>query len=162
MYSFPLLKDIGSSDWIQADSKGEKAPPSDSSKKQRDLTESTQKVEPDSTSDDNENAKKYGEEIVKLREQIDNLQQIILEKDEALRIAQNTVDEMSSIYVTLNELRHRVGEKEALIQSTSSQLNNTKVRYSLWNPDIKWAVLNHSNFYFAPTSTFFHSAKEIW
>lgn len=75
--------------------------------------------------------KKYGEEIVKLREQIDNLQQIILEKDEALRIAQNTVDEMSSIYATLNELRHRIGEKEALIQSTSSQLNNTKVRYSL-------------------------------
>ncbi|KAF3331437.1 hypothetical protein FCM35_KLT02843 [Carex littledalei] len=111
----------------KADSKGEKAPPSDSSKKQRDLTEITQKVEPDSTSDDNENAKKYREEIVKLREQIDNLQQIILEKDEALRIAQNTVDEMSSIYVTLNELRHRVGEKEALIQSTSSQLNNTKM-----------------------------------
>lgn len=73
--------------------------------------------------------KKYEEEIVKLREQIENLQQKLLEKDEALRTAQSSVDEMSSIYVTLNELRHRVVEKEALIQSTNSQLHSTKVRY---------------------------------
>jgi chromosome segregation ATPase len=71
--------------------------------------------------------KKCEEEIVKLREQIENLQQKLLEKDEALRMAQSTIDELSSTYVALNELRHQVGEKEALIQSTNSQLHNTKV-----------------------------------
>ncbi|KAJ4792835.1 TMV-MP30 binding protein 2C [Rhynchospora pubera] len=110
----------------KADSKGEKAPLNDS-EKQRVLTESTEKVEQDSTSNGNENVKKYEEEIVKLREQIENLQQKLLEKDEALRTAQSSVDEMSSIYVTLNNLRHVVGEKDALIQSTNSQLNNAKM-----------------------------------
>jgi TolA-binding protein len=66
-------------------------------------------------------------DIGALREQIDELQKQLLEKEEALRSAENTVSEMNAVYSTIDELRRQVTEKEALIKYTNSQLHNVKV-----------------------------------
>ncbi|CAM0914090.1 unnamed protein product [Alopecurus aequalis] len=66
-------------------------------------------------------------EIGLLREQIEELQKQLLEKEEALRSAENTVSEMNAVYSTIDELRRQVAEKEALIKYANSQLQNVKV-----------------------------------
>jgi hypothetical protein len=70
-------------------------------------------------------------DIGSLREQIDELQKELLEKEEALRSAENTVSEMNAVYSTIDELRRQVSEKEALIKYTNSQLHNVKVNFGL-------------------------------
>jgi len=66
-------------------------------------------------------------DIGALREQIDELQKELLEKEEALRCAENTVSEMNAVYSTIDELRRQVAEKEALIKYNNSQLHNVKI-----------------------------------
>lgn len=75
-------------------------------------------------------AEKDREEMAMLREQISDLQKKLLEKDEALRSAENTVNQMSASYGILEE---QVAEKDSLLKSTTSQLQNAKVAtYLLW------------------------------
>ncbi|KAJ3694771.1 hypothetical protein LUZ60_000148 [Juncus effusus] len=97
--------------------------PSTSAKKLRDISEKTEEF----SKDQNGNVEKYTDEIAKLREQIEDLQKKLFEKEEALKIAENSVNEMNLIHDSLNDLKFRVSEKEALLQSTNQQLNNAKV-----------------------------------
>jgi predicted nucleic acid-binding Zn-ribbon protein len=67
------------------------------------------------------------DEMTDLREQIDKMQKKLLEKEEALRSAENLVNEMNEAYSTIDELRRQVAEKEALIRSINSHLQDAKV-----------------------------------
>ncbi|XP_015693742.1 protein MICROTUBULE BINDING PROTEIN 2C [Oryza brachyantha] len=120
-----------------ADLKGAKSPQSVSVKKRRDPGETGKKSTTDSNGENGtvapisllggENKPKDKDEIVLLRDQIEELQKTLLEKEEALKSAESSVSEMNALYSTVDELRRQVAEKEALIKSTNSQLHNAKI-----------------------------------
>ncbi|EER88246.1 hypothetical protein BDA96_10G145800 [Sorghum bicolor] len=118
-----------------SDLKSVKLPQSVSAKKRRDPGDAAKKSAPDSNGDSGsvvpfslsgaENKPK--DEVAMLREQIDDLQKKLLEKEEALRSAESSVAEMNAAYATIDELRRLVADKEALIRSTNSQLHDAKI-----------------------------------
>ncbi|KAJ1259002.1 hypothetical protein BS78_10G119700 [Paspalum vaginatum] len=67
------------------------------------------------------------DEVAVLREQIDDLQKKLLEKEEALRSVESSVNEMNAAYTNIDELRRLVAEKDALIRSFNSQLHDAKI-----------------------------------
>jgi len=122
--------------FLQAsDLKSVKSPQSVSAKKRRDPGDAAKKSTLDSNGENGSVAplslsgaeNKPKDEVAVLREQIDDLQKKLLEKEEALRCAQSSVNEMNAAYATIDELRRQVAEKEALIRSTNSQLHDAKV-----------------------------------
>ncbi|CAN6207943.1 unnamed protein product [Urochloa humidicola] len=118
-----------------SDLKAVKSPQSVSAKKRRDPGDAAKKSTPDSNGENGsvvplslsgvENKPK--DEVAVLREQIDDLQRKLLEKEEALRSAESSVNEMNAAYATIDELRRQLAEKEALIRSTNSQLHDAKI-----------------------------------
>lgn len=114
-----------------------KSPQSVSVKKRRDPGETGKKSTADSNGENGavapvgllggENKPKDKDEIVLLREQIEELQKTLLEKEEALKSAESLVGEMNTLYSTVDELRRQVADKEGLIKSINSQLHNAKV-----------------------------------
>ncbi|XP_062228683.1 protein MICROTUBULE BINDING PROTEIN 2C-like isoform X2 [Phragmites australis] len=120
-----------------SDLKSVKTPQSVSVKKRRDPGDAAKKGTPDSNGENGpvastclsgpENKPKDKYEMTVLREQIDELQKKLLEKEEALRSAESSVSEMNVAYSTIDELRRQVAEKEALIRSTNSQLHDAKI-----------------------------------
>jgi chromosome segregation ATPase len=120
--------------FLQAsDSKSAKTPQSVLAKKRRDPGDGVKKVAPDLNGENGSVAalsaaeNKPKDEMTILREQIDEMQKKLLEKEEALRSAENLVNEMNEAYSTIDELRRQVAEKEALIRSTNSHLQDAKV-----------------------------------
>lgn len=71
---------------------------------------------------------KDGEELIALREQVEDLQRKLLEKDELLKSAEISKTQFSSIHAKLEELKLQAAEKDSLIKSTQQQLSDTKVR----------------------------------
>ncbi|CAD6336909.1 unnamed protein product [Miscanthus lutarioriparius] len=118
-----------------SDLKSVKLPQSVSAKKRRDPGDAAKKSFPDSNGDGGsvvpfslsgaENKPK--DEVAMLREQIDDLQKNLLEKEEALRSVESSVAKMNVAYATIDELRRLVADKEALIRSTNSQLHDAKI-----------------------------------
>ncbi|KAL6909635.1 hypothetical protein ACP4OV_001294 [Aristida adscensionis] len=117
------------------DLKAVKTPQSVSAKKRRDPGDAPKKSTPDSNGENGsvvplgisgaENKPK--DDITELREQINELQKKLLEKEEALRSAESSVSEMNAAYATIDELRRQVAEKETLIRSINSQLHDAKI-----------------------------------
>uniref|UniRef100_A0A6V7QQU7 Protein MICROTUBULE BINDING PROTEIN 2C n=1 Tax=Ananas comosus var. bracteatus TaxID=296719 RepID=A0A6V7QQU7_ANACO len=115
-----------------ADTKAGRTAHSISAKKRRDHGENAQKSNQDADNGDDYSiilskamaAEKDREEMAMLREQISDLQKKLLEKDEALKSAENTVNQMSASYGILEE---QVAEKDSLLKSTTSQLQNAKI-----------------------------------
>lgn len=70
---------------------------------------------------------KEREELVSLRGQVDDLQKKLLEKDEAIMLMENTVNQLSSVYTTVNELKCQILEKDLMIKSAESELASAKV-----------------------------------
>ncbi|KAF7135232.1 hypothetical protein RHSIM_Rhsim08G0142100 [Rhododendron simsii] len=68
---------------------------------------------------------KDGEELIALREQVEDLQRKLLEKDELLKSAEISKTQFSSIHAKLEE---QAAEKDSLIKSTQQQLSDTKVK----------------------------------
>ncbi|XP_021909553.1 uncharacterized protein LOC110823472 [Carica papaya] len=68
------------------------------------------------------------EELIALREQVEDLRRKLVEKDELLRLAEISKVQMDSVHAKLDELRHRVAEKDALIRSTQCQLSDAKIK----------------------------------
>ncbi|WCJ35800.1 Protein MICROTUBULE BINDING PROTEIN 2C [Euphorbia peplus] len=68
------------------------------------------------------------EELVTLREQVEDLKRKLLEKDELLKAAEISKDEMDVVQGKVNELKHLVAEKESLIKSTQAQLSDAKIK----------------------------------
>lgn len=116
-----------------SDSRGRKTV---SAKKRRDIgNDSLQKNQDDAMNDfskfssrEAENVQKDGFELALLREQIENLQRKLLEKEEELKSAEDSIKQMHEAYASINDLKHQLAEKEALIKSTNSELYNAKIK----------------------------------
>ncbi|XP_062198469.1 protein MICROTUBULE BINDING PROTEIN 2C-like [Phragmites australis] len=72
-------------------------------------------------------AQKRREELAALQEQLSGLQRKLLEKDEALRSAENLIGRISAANEAIDELRGQLSEKESLIESTGSELHGAKI-----------------------------------
>ncbi|XP_039795602.1 protein MICROTUBULE BINDING PROTEIN 2C-like isoform X2 [Panicum virgatum] len=72
-------------------------------------------------------AQKRREEIAALQEHVSGLQRELLEKEEALRSAENLISRTSSANEAVDGLRSQLSEKELLIQSAGSELHGTKI-----------------------------------
>lgn len=111
-----------------------------SAKKKRDIANNAQQGNPDGAVDDfsgvsfreEENVQKDSFELTLLREQVENLQRLLLEKEEALRSAEDSVKQMHAACSSINELKQQLAEKETLIKSANAELCNTKVHLDLW------------------------------
>jgi len=68
-----------------------------------------------------------GEELGVLKEQVEELQRKLLEKDELLKSAENTRDQLNAFNIKLDELKHQASEKDTLLKLTQQQLSDAKV-----------------------------------
>ncbi|KAL0357662.1 UNVERIFIED_CONTAM: protein MICROTUBULE BINDING PROTEIN 2C [Sesamum calycinum] len=73
-------------------------------------------------------SEKDREELVALREQVEDLKKQLSEKDELLKSAELSKNEMASIYVQFDELKNEAAEKDSLIKSTQLQLSDAKIK----------------------------------
>ncbi|XP_020691695.1 protein MICROTUBULE BINDING PROTEIN 2C isoform X1 [Dendrobium catenatum] len=96
-----------------SDYKSKKVAQTDSIKKTRDAEESVQ-------NDLNE--------LLFLRDQVAELQKKLIEKEEALKSAENLTNQVNETYASVGDLRRQVVEKDALIKSTNAQLYNAKIK----------------------------------
>uniref|UniRef100_A0A7N2MQT0 Uncharacterized protein n=1 Tax=Quercus lobata TaxID=97700 RepID=A0A7N2MQT0_QUELO len=72
-------------------------------------------------------AEKDREELVMLKEQVEDLQKKISEKDELLKSAEISKNQMNAVQVKLDELKHQAEEKDSLIKSTQRKLSDAKL-----------------------------------
>ncbi|XP_058112475.1 protein MICROTUBULE BINDING PROTEIN 2C [Magnolia sinica] len=68
------------------------------------------------------------EDLIMLQKQVEDLQKKLLEKDEVLKSAENSMNQMSSVNVKLDELKRQVAEKDSLIKSAHLQLSDAKIK----------------------------------
>lgn len=73
-------------------------------------------------------AEKDREELVMLKEQVEDLQKKILEKDELLKSAEISKNQMNAVQVKLDELKQQAEEKDSLIKSTQRKLSDAKIK----------------------------------
>lgn len=73
-------------------------------------------------------AEKDREELVMLKEQVENLRMKLSEKDELLKSAEISQNQVNAVQAKLNELRHQASEKDSLIKSTQLQLSDAKIK----------------------------------
>ncbi|KAG9448550.1 hypothetical protein H6P81_008515 [Aristolochia fimbriata] len=69
---------------------------------------------------------KDGDELLTLREQVDDLQKKLSEKDERLKSAESTINQMNQVHKKLEELKRQLAEKDASIKSANLQLSDAK------------------------------------
>lgn len=74
-----------------------------------------------------EDIQKDRAELISLKEQVADLQSKLLEKDEALKSMENSLNHMNSVRVMVDELKQQVEEKDSMIKSAMSQLSSLKV-----------------------------------
>lgn len=72
-------------------------------------------------------AEKDREELVMLKEQLEDLRIKLSEKDELLKSAEISKNQVNAVQAKLDELRHQASEKDSLIKSTQLQLSDAKV-----------------------------------
>ncbi|KAL5723317.1 hypothetical protein ACHQM5_006730 [Ranunculus cassubicifolius] len=70
---------------------------------------------------------KQKEPLLLKQEEVENLQIKLTEKDELLRSAESSLSQMTSLQVTLDELRSLAEEKDTLIKSVHVQLSDAKI-----------------------------------
>lgn len=68
------------------------------------------------------------EELIALRDQVEDLQRKLSEKDELLKSAEILKSQMTSTLAKLDELEHLVFEKDSVVKSTQLQLSDAKVQ----------------------------------
>ncbi|KAF5734635.1 hypothetical protein HS088_TW15G00127 [Tripterygium wilfordii] len=73
-------------------------------------------------------SEKDQDELVALREQVEDLQRKLLEKDELLKSAEISKNQMNDVQKRLDELKHLAAEKDSLIKSTQVQLSDAKIK----------------------------------
>lgn len=72
-------------------------------------------------------SEKDREELAILKEQMEELQTKLREKDELLKSAENSRDQMNAFNAKLDELKHQVSEKDTSLKYTQQQLCDAKV-----------------------------------
>jgi DNA repair exonuclease SbcCD ATPase subunit len=73
------------------------------------------------------NLRKEREELALLQGQVDELEKKLVEKEESLELAQNSIDQMITVNEALEDVKHQLEEKELMVMSASSELNEAKV-----------------------------------
>ncbi|MCD9645980.1 Protein MICROTUBULE BINDING PROTEIN 2C [Datura stramonium] len=73
-------------------------------------------------------SEKDREELMALREQVEDLQKKLLEKDDLLKEVEISKNEMASIYAKLDEMKKEYAEKDSLLKLTQAQLSDAKVK----------------------------------
>ncbi|KAH9615636.1 hypothetical protein KSS87_012666 [Heliosperma pusillum] len=71
-------------------------------------------------------AEKDREELTALREQLEDLHQKLLEKDELLKATEVSKNQISSVQSQIDELKRSATEKDSLLKSIQSQFNDAK------------------------------------
>ncbi|KAI3688824.1 hypothetical protein L2E82_46681 [Cichorium intybus] len=71
---------------------------------------------------------KEREELVELRTKVEDLQKQLLEKDEILKTAEASKNEINSVHSTLDQMKKQVAEKDVLLRSTQAQLADVKIK----------------------------------
>ncbi|GFQ06201.1 hypothetical protein PHJA_002764100 [Phtheirospermum japonicum] len=71
---------------------------------------------------------KTKEELVALRDRVEDLKKHLSEKDELLKSAELSKSEMASIHIKFDELKNEAAEKDSLIKSTQLQLSDAKIK----------------------------------
>ncbi|XP_047327344.1 protein MICROTUBULE BINDING PROTEIN 2C-like [Impatiens glandulifera] len=96
------------------------------SKNRRDQGENSSAIEDGGSSIEKEKEK---EELIALKQQMEDLQQKLLEKDnEVVKSEQATKEQMNSIHSKLEEMRVQELEKDSILRSTQQQLADTKIK----------------------------------
>lgn len=67
--------------------------------------------------------------MIKLLQDVNELQKKLSEKEEALKSAEDLLNQMSTAYASLEDLRSQVAEKDSLVKSSNLELYNVKVQY---------------------------------
>ncbi|OAY31160.1 protein MICROTUBULE BINDING PROTEIN 2C isoform X2 [Manihot esculenta] len=67
-------------------------------------------------------------ELVALREQVEDLQRKLLEKDGLLKSAEISKNQMNVVHSELDELKQQAAEKDSIIKSTQLQLSDAKIK----------------------------------
>lgn len=71
-------------------------------------------------------SEKDREELMALRDQVEDLKRQLSEKDELLKSAELSKNEMASIQTKFDEIKSEAAEKDSLIKSTQLQLSDAK------------------------------------
>ncbi|KAM0044018.1 putative microtubule binding protein 2C [Helianthus debilis subsp. tardiflorus] len=74
------------------------------------------------------NLTKEREELVELREKVEDLQKQLLEKDEILKSAEASKSETDSVHSMLDQVKKQALEKDALLRSTQALLVDVKIK----------------------------------
>lgn len=72
-------------------------------------------------------SEKDKDDLIRLTQQVEELQRKLLEKDDILKSLEISKDQMTLVHEKLEDLKHQVEEKDSLVKSTQSQLSDTKV-----------------------------------
>ncbi|XAR51248.1 hypothetical protein NMG60_11005818 [Bertholletia excelsa] len=73
-------------------------------------------------------SEKDREELIALRQKVEDLQVKLLEKDELLRSAEVSKNQMAVVHAKLEELKLQAAEKDSLIKSAQLQLSDAKIK----------------------------------
>ncbi|KAK4252557.1 hypothetical protein QN277_014542 [Acacia crassicarpa] len=73
-------------------------------------------------------SEKEREELVILKEQVEDLQRKLLEKDELLKSAEDSRIQVNDLTTKLDELMRQASEKDSLLKSAQHQLSDTKIK----------------------------------
>ncbi|KAL1334258.1 hypothetical protein HN51_063180 [Arachis hypogaea] len=73
-------------------------------------------------------SEKDSEELVILKEQVEELQRKLQEKDDLLRSAENTREQLNAFNANLDELKSQASEKDSLLKYTQQQLSDAKIK----------------------------------
>ncbi|KAL7161439.1 hypothetical protein ACSBR2_041994 [Camellia fascicularis] len=68
------------------------------------------------------------EELIALKEQVEDLQRKLLEKEELLKLAEISKTQMTSMNAKFEELKHQAVDKDSLIKSTQLRLSDAKIK----------------------------------
>ncbi|KAE8686199.1 suppressor protein SRP40-like [Hibiscus syriacus] len=71
---------------------------------------------------------KVNEELISLREQLEDLQRKLFEKDELLKSAEISKNEINDVHTELDRLKRHAVEKDSLIKSIQLQLSDAKIK----------------------------------
>ncbi|KAJ0967601.1 hypothetical protein J5N97_024518 [Dioscorea zingiberensis] len=68
------------------------------------------------------------DEVITLLQEVNDLRKKLLEKEEALKSAEDLLNQMSTTYASLEELRSQVAEKDSLVKTSNLELYNVKIK----------------------------------
>ncbi|KAK1273572.1 hypothetical protein QJS04_geneDACA016521 [Acorus gramineus] len=69
---------------------------------------------------------KDSEELIMLRGQMEELRKKLSEKDDTLRSAEDSLNQMSSLHASIGDLKQQMMEKDSMIRTVTSQLSNAR------------------------------------